>query len=194
MLKKFQDQSGVALVTVLLAGAVLTAVTSTAAFMTIREFAATDDDQQSSRALSIAESGLDRMIIAMKSKEWGDMSVAGCGTTPAFTVTGAIDEGTADEGTFTATVVNTNCPATGVIPRPDAEQRLRIESTGDTADASRIVEQRVDINSATLPIGVFAETFAHVGGVGNGEFRNLSLITPGNVTGREKLETVGFDV
>src|SRR5687768_361922 len=80
MTRRLRNQRGVAMVTVLLVAAVLTVVSSTAAFVTIEEFSATNDDLKAARALSYAEAGIDRALYALRSGiwEWDEMVMAGC--------------------------------------------------------------------------------------------------------------------
>ena len=75
-----RNESGVALVTVLLVAATLTAVVSAASFTTIRELRSSTEDQRSSRALSFAEAGVDRMLNYLRTGKlnWEDIALAGC--------------------------------------------------------------------------------------------------------------------
>lgn len=192
MFKSVSDQRGVAMVTVLLIAAVMTVVASTATFLTVQELRSGSDDRQAGRALAYGEAGIDRMISAIKGGEltWNGLLLSGChGNTPIRR------RGTVATGSFVVEASPVNCPLTPTsVPPPFEEQRIRLISQGTGTNAARRVEQVVSVVQGGLPIGVFAFSYAAVGGFGDGEFTNLSLITPGNVTGRDKLETVGCDV
>lgn len=105
------NEAGVALVTVLLVAATLTAVVSTAAFTTIRELRASTQDQRSSKALASAEAGVDRMMNYLRTGKlnWSDIALAGCPAAgrysgeadhPAITLPGGIN-GSVGSGSFT---------------------------------------------------------------------------------------------
>lgn len=187
MLKGTRNERGVAMVTVLLVASVLTVTASAATVMTIREFSAGDDDRQSFGALALAESGVDRMIVALKTADWTQVVMAGCGTTPAIVV-----RGSTTDGAFEAVGTRAGaCPAT--VPSPRAEQQLRVLSTGTTREATRRVEQMIDVVAGSLPIGVFAHRLVSPGG-STGTFRNVSVVTPGNVERRDQINMEGWDL
>lgn len=190
MLQGSRNESGVAMVAVLLVASVLTVTASAATVMTIREFSAGDDDRQSFGALALAESGVDRMIVALKTADWTQVVMAGCGTNPAIVVRGS----TAD-GSFEAVGTRAGAPGScpGTVPRPRIEQQLSILSTGTTREATRRVEQMIDVVAGSLPIGVFAHRLVTGSGAA-GTFRNVSVITPGNVNPREKMDMQGWDL
>lgn len=80
LFQRLADQRGVAMVTVLLVAAALTAVASAAAFTTIKEFRSSTQDRRSARALAYAEAGVDRMLHYLKAGRvnWSDIALAGC--------------------------------------------------------------------------------------------------------------------
>lgn len=191
MLQRIRDERGVAMVTVLLVASVLTVTASAATVMTIREFAAGDDDRQSLGSLALAESGVDRMIVALKRSNWNQVVMAGCGT-GVGAVAPIVVRGTTADGSFEAVGTRAGaCPSS--VPSPRVEQQLRIISTGTTREATRRVEQMIDVVAGSLPVGVFAHTLVAGTGAG-GNFKNVSLITPGNVHPREKLDLSGWDL
>lgn len=191
MLQRIRDERGVAMVTVLLVASVLTVTASAATVMTIREFSAGDDDRQSAGSLALAESGVDRMIVALKRSNWDQVVLAGCdpATTPAIRL-----RGTTADGSFDAVATRADlstCP--GSVPSPREEQQLRIVSTGTTREATRLVEQMIDVVAGSLPVGVFAHRLV-TGSGSAGNFINVSVITPGNVHPREQLDMTGYDL
>lgn len=191
MLQRIRDERGVAMVTVLLVASVLTVTASAATVMTIREFSAGDDDRQSAGALALAESGVDRMIVALKRSNWNQVVMAGCGS-GSSAVSPIIVQGTTPDGSFEAVGTRaTACPLT--VPSPRSEQQLRIISTGTTREASRRVEQMIDVVAGSLPVGVFAHRLV-TGSGSAGNFINVSVITPGNVNPRDQLDMQGWDL
>ncbi|CAN5151281.1 hypothetical protein BH20ACT22_BH20ACT22_13010 [soil metagenome] len=81
MMKGMRSETGVAMVTVLLVGAVMTVVSSGAAYVTIREFQSGQNDRKASEALAFAESGVDRLLLELRRNpdlNWNRVSEAGC--------------------------------------------------------------------------------------------------------------------
>jgi len=188
---KRAGERGVAMVVVLLVGSVMTVVASTATFVTIQEFQAGGDDRQATRALAIAEAGVDRMMQAIGAVtwEWSHLMESGCPGGASL----AELEGEVEGGEFHVEMRPIECP-TGNIPLPFEEQRLAILSSGTTGEANRQVEQIIRVVAGGLPIGIFAYSKVSVNGNGNGLFENISLITPGDVSGRDQFQTEGYDV
>lgn len=197
-----KDQRGVAMVTVLLVGAVLTVVSSTAAFITIEEFNSTNDDLKASRALAFAEAGLDRALLAMKQEQfgWGETVMAGCPGYPVIDSSYSADlanvlSGTLANGTYEVEVSRDQdqnavaCPSD--VPELDEEQIVNITSTGSHPDAVRTVRQTIAMKWRGLPIGLYAKE--GVDASGTGDVTDVSLVTPGPIDGREKISFVGFD-
>ena len=84
-MSRIRDQRGVAMVTVILVAAVLSVVSSTAAFLTIKEFRAGNDDKRGANALSYAEAGVDRFFYDLGTNSditWGRLNEAGCALEP----------------------------------------------------------------------------------------------------------------
>lgn len=80
-MKQRRNEAGVAMVTVLLIGAVMTVVSSGAAYLTIKEFQSGQSDRKASEALAFAESGVDRMLLELRRNanlNWNRISEAGC--------------------------------------------------------------------------------------------------------------------
>jgi hypothetical protein len=199
-MSRFRDQRGVAMITVLFIGAALTIVSSTAAFVTIQELRSSTDDRKASAALSYAEAGVDRLLLEMRrgSFDWGDIRLAGCDAThPAVRIQGTIGNGSFDSS---LTVYNPNgataadrLPPAACVGRstsPKEEAFFAITSTGRHPAARRVVRQQLSIQPLGLPIGVFAD---RVDGNGTPVMLSISLVSPGNVVGRDKIGFTGND-
>jgi hypothetical protein len=239
VLQRMRDQRGVAMVTVLLIAAALTAVASAAAFTTIKEFRSSTQDRRSARALAYAEAGIDRMINYIKNGKikWSDIALAGCPVGspvrytgeeahPALTLPGG-GQGTVGSGSYsvklevynpiTPNVANRSVPGAcsdASYPRvwdspkvpanhwSGTSQYFAIIATGASAPsatpcpqlaggACRTVRQVVRIRGVGLPVGIYAKTSADMSG--NPSMQNISLVTPGTVTGRDKVGFSGLD-
>lgn len=204
-MRRITDERGVAMVTVLLVAAVLTVTSTTAAFMTIRELGASTDDLKATRALSYAEAGIDRALLAIRASrwDWNDMVLAGCSAgfpildsardtalTGSNILTGSIGSGTYRVVIQRDTGSNA-CPNPVVAPSPKAPQKLWITSTGRFPAATRRVRQQIEIQKRDLPIGLYAHEAASGGGAG--DVTDVSLITPGTIDRREQIKFLGFD-
>lgn len=104
-MRRLRAQRGVAMITVLLVGAGLTAVSSVAAYSAINELRSANADGRSSKALAYAEAGVDRFITHIRGGTYtfNQMNRAGCTvagiTYPPLTIpTGLVG----DEGAYTA--------------------------------------------------------------------------------------------
>src|SRR5918996_705854 len=86
------NQRGVAMMTVIYVAAVLMVVSSTATFLTIKEFRAGGDDRRGAEALGFAESGVDRLMLEFGRNPipWGWISEAGCAKAPVTIPTGEL--------------------------------------------------------------------------------------------------------
>src|SRR5918997_4715156 len=96
--KRIRDDAGVAMTTVLLMGAALTALTSTAVFVTVQDFRAGTDDRKAAEALAYAEAGVDRMVQYLRSASnltYATLIRKGCAD-PALT----LPQGIIGNGTF----------------------------------------------------------------------------------------------
>lgn len=201
-----RSQSGVAMVTVLFVGSALTAVASMAAYTTIQELQAANDDRKAAASFSYAESGVDRLILELRRGKytWGDIREAGC-QRPALTLPdGVIGNGTYDVemvafDPLASTPANRfPIPPTGgacaavadTSPRSVAPHYFAVTSTGQHPAARRVIRYVVVIKALNLPIGVYAESAA---ASGTPNMNNISMLTPGDVTGREKLGFTGLD-
>ena len=207
-MKHFRDQSGIAMVTVLFVAAVLTVVGSSATFITIHELRSASDDRRSAEALGYAEAGVDRLLQELRrgSITWGHIREAGCARAPVSLPTTSIGNGTY---TATLTVFDPNSGAGPDVPATpwtsandsaapcvgrsnDVRTGLYFAITvkGVHPTASRAVRQIVQIRSLDLPVGLYAES---IDGNGNPDIGGMSVITPGDVYGREKMNFSGCD-
>lgn len=207
-----RDQRGVAMVTVMLVGAVLSAVATVAAFSTVQELRASGDDRRGSAALAYAEAGIERMVEYIRSGKvtWNDIRLAGCfdGTRtrpplqlPSGSLGGAVGDGS---GSFivelsvfrystdaTLRLPPGSCPAdpdTTSIPR--GTFYFAITSRGTHPAATRVIRQVVGIGALGLPVGIFAQN-VHVHGTPS--MSSISVVTPNDVFGREKMGFTGTD-
>ena len=204
MRSSFRSECGVAMVTVLLVGAVLTVVAATASFATIQELATSSDDSVSGQALAIAEAGVDRAIIGIRrggtsstgNIPWATMMKSGCNNNAEGTLSFA---GNVGGGSFRATVLPavpmTTCNLADV-PMPNVPQRVYLTSTGTVGGAERTVQQEVRVGGTNLPIGLFATSDVDVNGAGNNSparVRRISLVTGGNLSDRNFIAFDGYD-
>jgi hypothetical protein len=222
---KLRDELGVAMVTVLLVGTGLTVVASTAAFVTIRDLRAGRDERRASEALSFAESGVERVVEALRAGgyTWGRLNRAGCSRPPIEVPKGVLgtnqtylaylvvydaqepdpakripDLGSWSPGSTTWTppsptpaVCTKHEAAIPLGPKPGNAQYFAITSTGTHPTAARVVRMVVGIEGRGLPLGLFADSVNVQGG--NPGAISISMITPGDVEGREKMEFTGYD-
>lgn len=201
IMRRLSDDRGVAMITVLFVGAVLTVVSSAAGFMTIHEFRASGEDRKAAAALAYAEAGVDRMIYELRRGliDWNQISFAGCDDKhPAL-----IHEGNIGNGSFRAVLqvydrggsgsarfVPTACSNVNTDIRT-GQHFFEITSTGQAPQAKRIVRQVIEVKPLGLPIGIYAES--RIDASGGGQMTSISMITPGPITGRDKTSFAGDD-
>jgi hypothetical protein len=201
-MNRLRNENGIAMVTVLFVAAVLTVVASTAAFVTVREFRAQNDDRRGSQALSFAEAGIDRMILEIQGTTWKVVAGSGCAGRPQFS-TGADEAGGSlvpdtggnigAQGLYRAelSVFNPGSQCTTPLPRPRGTHRFIITGIGERPTAKRVVRQVIDIAPKPLPIGLYATSGVQVNG--SGQLRRTNLISEGDIVGRNKIGFVGND-
>ncbi|MQB01716.1 MAG: hypothetical protein GEU78_15750 [Actinobacteria bacterium] len=195
------------MITVLFVGAALTALTSTAMFVTIQEFRAGTDDKKAAEALAYAEAGIDRMIHELRTNvNFGQMRTAGCEGSDPITVSGKIG-GETSKRTFEAILQVWNgdaanpadrlAPAAcGVPPHNNSDPRaeeprlLAITSVGEHPTARRVVRQIIEVKPIGLPIGIYAD---RIDANGNGGMVSISMISPTDIVGRAKMAFAGDD-
>lgn len=206
-MKLWRDQRGVAMVTVLLVGASLTAVTSAAAFVTIREFGAGSEDRKAATALAYAEAGVDRFIEHLKrgGYTYALLNRAGCNGNPAISIpTGSVGTGTYEAS---MTVYNPNAVGPDRFPPAACTGRTTLKahpgqdgadntyfvitSKGKHPDATRVIRQVVAVSPLRLPVGIFA-TFVTKQSAKH-DFYNISMLVDETVSSRENLYFHGND-
>jgi hypothetical protein len=213
---RLRNETGIAMVTVLLVGAALTASAGAAAFVTVQDLKATTDDSRGSSALAYAEGGIDRLILDIRRGlvTWYDIRLAGCTTNPAnvtpdnpqgrdyLTSSGQLGQGTFKARLEVYTPPTSTTPAkyadtgactgrSGSPPRYKEGQNFVITSVGEQPTARRVVRSVVKISARGFPVGVFARR-VQVNGTPN--LVNISLISDGDVLNRSKYAVSGTDL
>ncbi len=206
--KRIRDDAGVAMTTVLLMGAALTALTSTAVFVTIQDFRAGTDDRKAAEALAYAEAGIDRMVQYVRSGgpnlTYANLIKAGCPDPAANSI--ALPPGSIGSGTFNVSMTVFNPSAATVADRypratnqgacasvqsnPRRGQHFLITSVGEHPASKRVVQQVVKIATAGMPVGILADS---IDANGNPELDGISILTEGPVTGRNQVNIIGLD-
>ena len=202
IIENLRSQRGVAMVTVLLVAAALTATASAAAFVTIEEFGATDADRKVSQAISYAEAGIDRMMLEIRKGNltWNNISLAGCEDHPVIELEGSLGNGTYE----TTLEVYDRDPLSGLpadrfrpaacdvaSSSPKGAHFFLITSIGEQPEARRVIRQVVDIGVLGLPVGIYA--YERVDANGTVNLQNISVITEGTVTNRDNMSFRGTD-
>lgn len=213
-MKMLRSESGIAMVVVLLVAAALTVVSSTAAYVTIREFGANADDRRGAQALAYAESALDRTVASIEGGVWGWKSLVSSGCDDATLTARNLDPdqfplvvgadlaadgrslapGTGGDigigGMYRA--VLDICLGSGAdFPRPRDEHEGTIRAIGEHPTARREVLQDVLLEPKGLPVGIYASAFVNING--SGSLQRVSLVSPGPITGRDQIAMVGMD-
>lgn len=190
------NEAGVAMVTVLFVGAVLTVVSSTAFFISLQDFQAGADERRAAGALAYAEAGIDRFMLEIRGARWswGELMQSGCGGAPVLTISGTIGN-----GTYNAQVRPQVCLPATILPNALEARKVIITSTGTHPTARRVVEQIASVKPKALPIGIFANRGISFSGSGQGgsteriKVTNASLVTPGNIDRRDFAAFAGMD-
>jgi hypothetical protein len=206
-----KNARGVAMVTVLMAGAALTAVTSVAAIVAVRDFRAGRADRFGAEALAYGDAGIDAMISHLKSGKvlYADIYSAGCGGSPAGTAweTSGLTLPTSQVGTqgsFDAVlrVFNNNATSrdqwfgtTACSNRAGFGEPLHVGilSTGrgpSSAASRRELLQVLRLTPSGLPIGHYAVSISVNG---NPDMRGVSMISETSFSGRNKVSFSGTD-
>jgi hypothetical protein len=203
-------ERGVAMVTVIFVAAALLVVSSTAAFIAVREFRAGSDDRKATGSLAYAEAGVDRMIHYIRNSgavTFGALRQAGCSTPPI-----TIPPTNIEEGTFsvTAWVYEPDGPSivdklatlhprnngastfacSNVPTTPRGTMHLALESIGESPTAKRVVQQVVEIEALGLPVGVSADS---IEASGTPQTIGISMISDQKIIGRNKIRFTGTD-
>jgi hypothetical protein len=202
-MSRIRDERGVAMATVLFVGAALTVVTSTAVFVTVQDFRAGTDDRKAAEALAYAEAGVDRMVQRLRngpSLGFSQLRRLGCEDPKLSVPVGSIGA-----GTFSVTMEVFNPAASGPnrfpIPPtggacatrasgPREGQFFLISSTGQHPASRRVVQQVVKIGAKGLPLAVTADS---IDANGTPDTSGISIISRGDIIGRDKLDLGGLD-
>ena len=189
--------------TVMLIGAALTVVTTTAAVLSIRGLKASSADSQSARAMAAAEAGLERFMLDVKrgTVSLASMAEAGCASAPVTLPPGTLGPGsynvelTIYEPTQNPKVPNSPWTSANDLALPCSNRTgnlYAITATGTQGSGTRVVRQliRVVPGKSKFPLGIYAE---RVDANGNPSMRNISVFTVGDLVGRGKLSMVGTD-
>ena len=205
--RKLRDERGVALVTVLFVGAVMTVTVSAAAFIAVQEFRASNRDRGATTALALSEAGIDRTIQWMRSNKapWRFIALSGCstvGTVGGVSYTPITLNGQIGTGTYSAVITRLDAcsPLPTAVPNPRVVQKMVITSTGCTSNTAgapcptgsskRVVRQAVAISSRSLPVGMSSTS---VDMRGSPDFRNMVVIARGIVSSRSHISVSGTD-
>ena len=202
-----RDERGVALVTVLFVGAVMTVTVSAAAFIAVQEFRASNRDRGATTALALSEAGIDRTIQWLRSNKapWRFIVLSGCstvGTVGGVSYTPITLNGQIGTGTYSATVTRADgcSPLPTSVPSPRTPQRMIITATGctdntagvacPTGSSKRVVRQAVAVSARSLPVGVSS---VGVDMRGSPTFRNMVIVARGIVSSRRHISVTGTD-
>jgi hypothetical protein len=208
-MKRIRNELGVAMTTVLIMGATLTVLASTATFVTVQELRAGTDERKSAEALAYAEAGIDRFMnyLASSNPNYAQLVQAGC-EQPAI----SLPTGTIGNGTFTVSMQVYDPTATSEanrLPQPPSGgacttaptgtrnksnprkgQYFLITSTGEHPASKRVVQEVVKVATRGLPVGMVGDNFNLNG---TPDVSGMSIVTQGAVTGRDKLDMTGID-
>ena len=199
---------------VLFVGAILTVVSSTAAFLTIREFGANSDDRRGAQALAYAEAALDKTVAHIEGGTWGWKELISSGCSDDILDARGLnrDEFPLVVGADLAANGRSLAPGTGgdigtrgmyraeiggclgnavSFPRPKGEHKLSIRAFGEHPTARREVVEGIVVAPKGLPVGIYASAFVVANG--SGELQRVSLISPGPVAGRDQMAFAGID-
>jgi hypothetical protein len=207
----FVDERGVAMVTVVLMGAAMAVMATTASVLAVRDLRSTTGSTNSVKALGYAEAGLQRFLRELKLGSFGLGSVltAGCKTPPVRLTDGVIGDGTYsaeltvfDASTtppvpppWTGTATTVGPCGTARFPPPNPAARepwtYAVTATGRAGKSTRVIRAVVTISASGLPVGVFVNK---VNANGNPSFGNISLFANSDVYGREKMTFTGNDL
>lgn len=211
-MSRLRNERGVAMITVLLIGAVMTVVVASASLIAIQEYRAANQDRGGTKALAYAEAGIDRTILWLRSNKttWKNIVLSGCGTVAGSTYTtvtlnGAVPAvaGSSGAGTYSATISRAdNCnPVPTAVPSPRVAQQLVITSDGcvegivgatcPTGNAERVVKQAISVIARQLPVGASASKGIDMRG--SPSFRNMIIFSKGIVTTRKQMTVTGTD-
>jgi hypothetical protein len=203
VMSTLRNERGIAMMTVMLVGAALTVVTTTAAVLSVRGLRATSADGQSAKAMAAAEAGLERFMLEVKkgSVPMSSMTEAGCASPPVTLPPGTLGPGsynvalTIYEPTQSKKVPDTPWQIGNDDVAPckfRSSNMYAITATGTQGNGTRVVRQllRIIPGKAKFPLGIYAEK---IDANGNPVMRNISVFTAGDLVGRGKIAMSGTD-
>ena len=201
---RLREERGVAMLTVIMVGAALTVITTTAAALSIRGLNATGADSQSARAMAAAEAGLERFMLDVRrgSISTSSMKEAGCASPPIALAPGTLGPGTYNvQLTIYEPTQAKKVPESPWIPNVrDMElpctsrtsNLYAITATGTQGQGTRVVRQliRAVPGKSKFPLGIYAD---RIDANGNPDMNNISIFTRGDIIGRGKISLSGID-
>jgi len=202
------SQRGVAMITVLFMGAAMTVLASAAAFTTVREFRTSNDDRKAAEAIAIAEAGLDRMLVHLKSGlvTFKTLNTAGCGDFGPITLpSGAVGNGSY---TVSLTVFDNEADGDDRFPPAACDSRPTnpnqagtaetsddsyyvITSVGRHPDSTRTLQQVIAMRPVRLPVGIYGRSISVQSR--NHPFKNLSMVSETSILNRSNIAFDGDD-
>lgn len=203
--RMMRDERGVALVTVLFVGAVMTVTVTAAAFIAVGEFRASNRDRGATTALALSEAGIDRTIQWIRSNKvpWRYIVLSGCAApVSGVTYSTVTLNGQIGTGTYSATITRADScsPVPTSVPNPRVAQQMIISATGctnntagavcPTGSSKRVVRQAVALTSRSLPVGLSA---TDIDMRGSPSFTNMIVISRGIVSSRSQITVMGTD-
>jgi hypothetical protein len=180
---------GSAMIITLLVLAVLTALATTVASVTVNNLGSSVKAQQAGAALNAADAGVAQAMSYLRNKGTG---VLACSPTCADNAWGNSTAPAASSVTGTAGQAYTAW-IEPVAPYPANDPGLyRIHAVGTAnGEARRVVEADVQVTRTTVPFGIFART---IDGGGTVTVENQSVFSTGCIYSRSKLKISGTDV
>jgi hypothetical protein len=182
---------GSAMITTLLVLAVLTALATTVASVTVNNLGSSVKAQQAGAALNAADAGVAQAMSYLRDKGTG---VLACSPTCAANPWGNSNVPASSSVTGTAGQAYTAW-IEPIVRYPNDKNdpgKYRIHAVGTAkGDARRVVEADVQVTRTTVPFGIFART---IDGGGNVHVENQSVFSTGCIYSRSNLVITGFDV
>lgn len=210
-----RDDTGLGVITVVLAGAVITALIATVSIVTVNNLGNTQRDRQALSALATSEAGVAQAIQYLRGGNLGSLTCTepapnaapglDCqGAGPSWTsatnpmpvrLDGSVGACTSGADCFEVWIGTVqpyvpNCSARRATPPQPCSGVYRIHSTGvsGSGPSARQVAVDVTVTPYPFPIGVFAETFSGNGNVG---IHNESVFTNGCIKNRQEDDASG---
>ncbi|HET7735829.1 MAG TPA: hypothetical protein VFK52_07640 [Nocardioidaceae bacterium] len=188
-----RDERGSALLITLMVLALLTALSTTVAVVTINNLQASWRAQQAGAALNASDAGLAQAVTYLRNNGVRDLACRSTATTPdacakpwgqSNPATVTLPGGRGQSYRIWIELVAPLAAGTGGV--------YKIHSRGTAAgEAVREVEAVVDVTTVEIPKGIFART---INGGGDASVARESIFSTGCVYNRSKIEMTGTDV